>query len=144
MILPLSVQDFNAITSAKEFGYADEWNLDMLLSAQKNGNFYGFKCVEDGEVLGYLHYSTSLDGLDVNSVFVFPMHRKKGVGKTLLLAVLEKAKEIKAEKIFLEVREGNAPAIALYQKLGFNVISERKNYYSGGENAKIMLKENLL
>ena len=144
MILPLTDKDFSVITTAKDCGYKDEWNNDMLLSAQKNGNFYGFKYIENGEVLGYLHYSVSLDGIDINSVFSFPAHRKKGVGETLLLAVLEKAKEIKAEKIFLEVRESNTPAISLYKKTGFSVINERKNYYPNGETAKIMVKEILL
>ena len=43
-------------------------------------------------------------------------------------------------KIFLEVREKNAPAISLYIKNGFVKISERKNYY-GDENAVVYIKE---
>ncbi len=144
MISPLTERDFALIISAKEMGYADEWNKDMLLSALKNQNFYGLKVSHYEGVLGYIHYSLSVDSMDINSVFVFPNARRKGVGEKLLSAVIDVAKEKKLDKIFLEVRETNAPAINLYQKAGFTKTGVRKKYYSDGENAIVMVKENLL
>jgi hypothetical protein len=52
MILPLNRQDFIVVASAKEHGYIDEWTEEMLSSSLKSGNFYGFKYIENGEVLG--------------------------------------------------------------------------------------------
>ncbi len=147
MILPLDERDFALITSAKDMGYADEWNKDMLLSALKNQNFYGLKVISDinkEEVLGYIHYSLSVDSMDINSVFVFPSFRRKGVAEKLLSAVIDTAKEKRLDKIFLEVRETNAPAIKLYQKAGFSSVGTRKKYYFDGENAIVMARENLL
>ena len=144
MILPLTEKDFNVIVSAKEYGYEDEWNKKMLYSSLNASNFYGYKTTNETEILGYVHYSISVDALDVNSVFVFPEHRKKGLAEKLLLGVIEDAKNRNVDKIFLEVRESNVPAISLYEKLGFKIISERKKYYINGETAKIMLKEILL
>ena len=147
MILPLDERDFALITSAKDMGYVDEWNKDMLLSALKNQNFYGIKVIRDKikeEVLGYIHYSLSVDSMDINSVFVFPSFRRKGVAEKLLSVVIDTAKEKRLDKIFLEVRETNAPAIKLYQKAGFNKVGTRKKYYFDGENAIVMARENLL
>ena len=147
MILPLDERDFALITSAKDMGYVDEWNKDMLLSALKNQNFYGLKVIRDKikeEVLGYIHYSLSVDSMDINSVFVFPSFRRKGVAEKLLSVVIDTAKEKRLDKIFLEVRETNAPAIKLYQKAGFNKVGTRKKYYFDGENAIVMARENLL
>jgi ribosomal-protein-alanine N-acetyltransferase len=147
MILPLTERDFALITSAKDMGYLDEWNKDMLLSALKNQNFYGLKVISDKnseEVLGYIHYSLSVDSMDINSVFVFPRFRRKGVAEKLLSAAINTAKEKNLDKIFLEVRETNAPAIKLYQKAGFNKVGTRKKYYFDGENAIVMTRENLL
>lgn len=147
MILPLDGRDFALITSAKDMGYLDEWNKDMLLSALKNQNFYGLKVISDKnseEVLGYIHYSLSVDSMDINSVFVFPRFRRKGIAEKLLSAVINTAKEKNLDKIFLEVRETNAPAINLYQKAGFNSVGMRKKYYFDGENAIVMARENLL
>ena len=107
MILPLDGRDFALITSAKDMGYADEWNKDMLLSALKNQNFYGLKVISDinkEEVLGYIHYSLSVDSMDINSVFVFPSFRRKGIAEKLLSVVIDTAKEKRLDKIFLEVR----------------------------------------
>ena len=147
MILPLDERDFALISSAKDMGYVDEWNKDMLLSALKNQNFYGLKVISDinkEEVLGYIHYSLSVDSMDINSVFVFPSFRRKGIAEKLLSAVVGTAKEKRLDKIFLEVRETNAPAINLYQKVGFNKVGKRKKYYFDGENAIVMAMENLL
>ena len=55
---------------------------------------------------------------------------------------LEDIKEKGVGKVFLEVRKSNSVAIKLYGDLGFNLVSERKKYYSDGENALVMLKEN--
>ena len=100
MILPLSRQDFVVVASAKEHGYVDEWTEEMLSSALKSGNFYGFKYIENGEILGYVHYSASVDALDINSVFVFPKYRKKGISEKLLNQVFIDAKNRKIDKIF--------------------------------------------
>jgi ribosomal-protein-alanine N-acetyltransferase len=82
--------------------------------------------------------------MDINSVFVFPRFRRKGVAEKLLSAAINTAKEKNLDKIFLEVRETNAPAIKLYQKAGFNKVGTRKKYYFDGENAIVMTRENLL
>ena len=144
MILPLTEKDFYLLACAKDCGYTDEWEQTVLSSSLKSGNFYGFKAEIENEFSGYVHYSTSIDAMDINSVFVFPNFRKKGIAEKLLNAVIGDAKERKIDKIFLEVRESNTPAIKLYEKLGFKIISERKKYYKNGETAKIMLKEILL
>lgn len=144
MIFSLTEQDFVAIKTAKDSGYLDEWNESMLKSAVKNGNFYGFKATSDEEILGYVHYSTCVDSMDINSVFVFPKFRKNGLGEKLLNAVISVAKEKNIDKIFLEVRKSNFSAINLYEKVGFIKISERKKYYPNGEDAVIMIKEILL
>ena len=46
-----------------------------------------------------------------------------------------------ATSFILEVRESNLAAISLYNKFDFKEISIRKNYYSNGENAKVLIKE---
>ena len=144
MILPLTEKDFSQVVKSKNYGYQDEWNENMLNSAVKNANFYGLKIMQNGEMAGYIHYSFSIDALDINSVFVFPNFRKKGLGEKLIQEVIAEAKSKKIDKIFLEVRESNASAISLYEKLGWSVVGVRKKYYPCGESAKIMLKEILL
>ena len=69
-------------------------------------------------------------------------YRAKGLGLLLLNVVLTRALQVQAQWIWLEVRVSNARAIAVYERFGFRVVGERKNYYplSPGvrEDAKIM------
>ena len=59
----------------------------------------------------------------------------------MLSSMHEKAKELGAERIMLEVRASNASAITLYEKFGYVKISVRKRYYADGEDADIMEKK---
>jgi ribosomal-protein-alanine N-acetyltransferase len=55
--------------------------------------------------------------------------RRNGIGETLMLKMIKTALYKQAQVIYLEVRAGNAPARALYQKLGFKELYVRKGYY---------------
>lgn len=70
---------------------------------------------------------------------VHPAAQRQGIARVLMEAVAEHYL-VKAERLFLEVRASNEPAIALYEELGFNCMGERRNYYpsaSGREDALI-------
>ena len=92
---------------------------------------------EEGHPIGYLLGSVIFPEGEVYRVAALPEARRMGVASALLCAFL---REIPV--CFLEVREGNASARALYEKHGFSLIGERKNYYKDPkENACIYKKE---
>ena len=138
-IRPMTVSDIPFLVSARE-KFPDAWDEKMLLSAFKAGNFFGF-VAEDGVPKGFITYSVNVDTADMQDLFVEEDCRKKGVGCALVSAFIESAKLRGLKKLFLEVRENNAPAINLYKKSGFTSISIRKKYYSDGENALVLVKE---
>ena len=72
---------------------------------------------------------------------VSPEHRRQGIADALIHALLERAALRELSFVTLEVREHNAPAIALYRKHGFSPVGLRKNYYEAPvENAILMTK----
>ncbi len=76
------------------------------------------------------------------SIAVLPEHRKKGVGRALVQEALKAMSTYyKADHCYLEVRVGNADAISLYRKLGFEVERTARRYYSDGESAYIMSRQ---
>ena len=77
---------------------------------------------------------------EILNVAVAPSFRRQGLGVKLLLALEAYAKENGAERLLLEVREGNVSARGLYEKQGFSSFGIRKNYYEDGENAVVMQK----
>ena len=97
--------------------------------------------IEDGgQVCGYCVLSVLFEDAEVLNVAVSKAHRKKGYGALLMEAMLERAIALGATQCFLEVRESNVAAIALYKKYGFSQYGIRKNYYEDGENALTMKK----
>lgn len=94
------------------------------------------------KITGYIGMYISFDEANITNVAVLPECRKKGYGNALVTAAKQKAVEKQVERIFLEVRVSNVPAISLYQKMGFENLGIRKNFYDHPkEDANIMCCE---
>lgn len=91
------------------------------------------------DVVAYGGIWMVVDEAHVTTVTVSPEHRRKGLGEKLVVELLLRAKENGMTCSTLEVRAGNLPAKALYEKLGFSVVATRKRYYPDNhEDALIM------
>lgn len=102
---------------------------------------------ETTQFLGYaglLCPRGSGDG-DIQTIAVAPQARGLGLGRALMLVLLQRAEERLAERLFLEVRADNDVAKALYVSLGFEEIAVRPNYYQPeGIDAIVMRREETL
>lgn len=88
-------------------------------------------CVtENGEIIGYGGYWHVVDEGQVMNIAVQPDKRGQGYGERIVRAMLDMAKGEGCATMLLEVRVTNTPAFTLYQKLGFSVLSIRKDYYT--------------
>jgi len=84
---------------------------------------------EDKVVVGMVVHRVQYEQADIITIAVRPAFRRRGIAAALVQASLDKAAAQGAEKIFLDVEETNAAAIALYEKFGFTPIRRRKQYY---------------
>lgn len=82
-----------------------------------------------GEVAGYSVFWAVTDQGELGNVAVAEQYRGRGIGRTLVDAVLERAVERGVNEIFLEVRRSNDCAQNLYRTIGFREAGRRKNYY---------------
>lgn len=94
--------------------------------------------VEDGELVGYADIAVGHPDSEIMSLGVRKAHQRRGVGTALLLAMLEAAKTAGAQRILLEARTGNDPAIRLYERHKFHIVGSRPNYYAPGVDAVLM------
>ena len=98
---------------------------------------------QQGKVAGFCILQPVLDEANLLLMAVHPSQQGKGLGYQLLDASIAQLKNNPLQ-VFLEVRESNQAAIALYEKSGFHQIDLRKNYYpkpdGGREHAIIMVK----
>jgi len=80
-------------------------------------------------VVGYAGLWFDGDVAQVMTIGVDPRYQRHGVGRALLEALVERARTLRASAVLLEVRVDNDPALALYERLGFERIGLRKRYY---------------
>lgn len=108
----------------------------LLLVAEENrGNVHD---APTDYIVGFTAFREVGDDYDLLQIAVDVNERRRGIGSLLLVSVLSR---VASRTLFLEVREGNAAAIALYKKHGFKLLRTRKNYYSDPtENALVMAK----
>ena len=113
---------------------------DAMLRMQLQPDSHVFLTAEaDGAVVGYVGMLYVLDEGYISNVAVRPDHRRRGVAEALLAALEARGRALMLSFLTLEVREGNAAAIALYEKRGYRIAGRRKNYYEKPtEDALIM------
>ena len=86
-------------------------------------------CDEENNIIGYIGIWTLLDECQINKIAVMPEKRKIGIGKTILNHAIELTRDMGVKSWYLEVRESNTAAQALYRSAGFSSVGTRKNYY---------------
>ena len=95
-------------------------------------------------VMGYACWWEVVDECHITNFAVAPEHRRKGVADFLIERILEDARRKGLLRATLEVRLGNAAAIALYEKWGFTAAAMRPRYYPDNrEDALVMWKEKI-
>ncbi len=136
----LQKTDIAAIVALEGEIFPDPWSAQTWESSFSRSDFFGF-ALKDGErLVGFVCGASLFEESELLKIAVRGIERGKGYGKTLLLALIAEAKSRGAEKMFLEVREGNTPARGLYESNGFTTTRVRKRYYADGENAVEMCK----
>jgi ribosomal-protein-alanine acetyltransferase len=78
---------------------------------------------------------------DIQTIAVLPEFRSSGLGRRLMMALLEEAEARDAKRVFLEVRADNPHAIALYASLGFDEIAVRPGYYQPESVDAVIMKK---
>ena len=99
-------------------------------------------CETQGRPVGFLAARQAADEAEILNLAVLRDFRRKGVASALLLAALEEFRRSAIARVFLELRESNLAALALYTRHGFKPSGRRTAYYhSPAEDAVCMLRE---
>jgi len=94
---------------------------------------------ESGVIVGYLCVWEIADEVHVTNIAIHPAHRRRGIARELMAALIADARARDLRMIVLEVRPSNQQAIALYESFNFRVTGLRRGYYyDTGEDALVM------
>ena len=131
----------NEVVKIEEKSFTNPWSRESFYEELLKPLSFKFVALENGKVVGFAVLDTVLDEGNLLDIAVDESNRRNGVGRILMNALFEVAKEKSLSFITLEVRESSSPAIALYEAFGFERVGMRKNYYSKpNENALLMTK----
>ena len=141
-LIPLAHEHLGQAAEIERLCFSDPWSEKMLAEHLANPCSLTLAAVGDtGRLLGYVGLLAVVDEGYITNVAVRPDCRRQGVAAALLGALGAQGKERGLALPTLEVRQSNAPARALYEKLGYVQAGLRRNYYENPrEDAIIMTK----
>ncbi len=120
----------------------DPWQLSDFEALLQSPNHPCWVLLENNVPVGFACFLTIVDSADLQLITIAPSHRKKGYAEFLLKFALRNLLQNGIQKVLLEVRCGNTSALALYHKLGFQVLALRKNMYRNpAEDGFLMTKK---
>ena len=134
--------DLDAIMTIEKASFSSPWSERFFLQELNVPCARSLLAMMGEKPIGYIIYWLLPGEVDIHNLAVHPAFRRRGVGRSLLQAVVSEAKHRGSTRVMLEVRKSNDVAQRLYQSLGFVERGVRAGYYSDtGEDALAMVFE---
>ena len=128
VILPANEHDIKDITALERQTFSSPWSESAVFESMEHNTAF-FKAVTRGEFAGYIGVTAVADEGYINNLAVKENYRNAGIGSLLLDRAVTFSKVKNLGFLSLEVRKSNVAAISLYEKLGFKIEGERKDFY---------------
>lgn len=136
-IEPARGRDVEAMAAIHCASFAHDWSADDIAAllgeplviglVAKRGTWLGSR-----RPVGFVLIRAVAGEAEVLTIAVDPRKRGGGVGRQLMTAAMRRLRGAGVGVLFLEVDEGNGPALALYRGLGFREVGRRAGYYTQG------------
>lgn len=139
----MTLADVAAVLPIEQAVQRFPWTCGNFSDSLANGHLCRVDETEDG-IRGYAILMPVVDEAELLTIGVAAAQQRKGLGRALLLEMLEVARAKNMRRVLLEVRPSNLAAIALYRSAGFSEIGVRRAYYqdaNGSEDALVMACE---
>lgn len=136
----LKFEHLQQMAEIEKEAFKAPWSVNMFIPELASEDAVYLVGTEDEEVVCYGGFHKIFDEGHIMNIAVKDNHRKQGLGRELINALIARAKLLGINRMTLEVSEKNIAAINLYSSFGFENCGIRKNYYADGSNAFIMWK----
>jgi len=136
LLLPMSVPHLDAVLAIEASAYAFPWSrgnfVDSLAAGYDARVLYG----DDGQILGYFVATAGVEEMHLLNITVSLLVWHRGHGRDMLDALVALCRERGAKQLWLEVRESNPRARAIYRRRGFAEMGRRKGYYPDADGRR--------
>ena len=138
----MTLEDLDQVLTIEKENFSVPWTENGFFSFLIRQDTLFLVAEDEKGIAGYCGIVMVPDEGDITNVSVARGRRRQGIGSLLLKELIRRAGEAGVAKIYLEVRESNQAAIALYEKLGFQRDGLRRDYYEEPrENAVLMSRK---
>jgi [ribosomal protein S18]-alanine N-acetyltransferase len=121
---------------------AAAWTVKSLEQLNQRGEL-GWVIEENGKVAGFLVVRAVVAEAEILNLCVAPEMRRAGLGEALLAEAVAELRRTRIDRLFLEVRESNRPAISFYEKHQFRETGRRPGYYRAPDEAAVLMMKEL-
>ena len=139
-ISSLTTSDLSAAYAIEQRSHAFPWS-EKTFASNEGERYLNLRLDVDGKMAAFAVTQVVLDEATLFNIAVDPDFQRQGLGRQLLEHLISELEKRDVFTLWLEVRASNKAAIALYESLGFNEATIRRNYYpakEGREDAIIM------
>jgi [ribosomal protein S18]-alanine N-acetyltransferase len=121
---------------------AAAWTVKSLEQLNKRGEL-GWVIEEKNKVVGFLVARAIVAEAEILNLCIAPEKRRSGLAEALLNTAVAELRRTRVDRLFLEVRESNTPAISFYEKHQFRETGRRPGYYRNPDEAAVLMMKEL-
>lgn len=136
-IRPMQAEDLALVLALETTQQPRPWSESVFRGELDAHNRVYLVAEDEGDIIGFGGVMVIGEEAHVTNLLVSVAHRREGLGRKLMLALMESAVASGARHLTLEVRKENVAARALYARLGLAPVGVRPRYY-GDEDALIL------
>lgn len=131
------MEDLPAIEKIELSSQVVPWSRESIEIELRSAISISLVC-ESTTIAGFLFASFIHDESEIRNVVVAADQRRRGVGSALMNALIAATRERGGIRVLLDVNCENQPALAMYRRFGFQIISQKKRYYRSSDDALVM------
>ena len=131
VIRPLHSDRAESCAAIHAQSFAHPWShaeFETLLSSKMTIGGAAIDAASD-ELKGFALSRVAADEAEILTIAVHGLHRGRGIGRALMIDTLSRLAALHVRSLFLEVEQTNRAAIALYSRMGFREVGQRRGYY---------------
>ncbi len=125
----MTQEDVVDVAAIEKRTFPAPWSRKAFADALDQDGTIFLVAEETGRILGYVGMYVAVDEGEITNVAVDGPFRRHGVASALLQVLQEEGRLAQVQRMILEVRTDNKPAIGLYEMEGFRTIGVRKDFY---------------
>jgi len=132
-------RDFAQVLAIEQACFEFPWTEEEFLQCLHQPNCLGMVAEYEGRVVGFVIYETPKNRIFVTNIATDPEFQRHGVARQMIQKLVTKMIYQQRQKIAIEIRETNLPALLCFRALGFRTALIRKNFYDNqSEDAYVL------